>query len=232
MQVPDDAVKARVEDGWVWLDGEVDWQYQSAASERAVRNLMGVRGVSNLIRIKKLPLATDVKTRIENAFKRHVNLDSTRDSRRDDRRPCNAQGNRSLVGGASRGRIRCVVGAGCDESGRPALRARLSRHQRRICSSVAGRPAGSRRRKRCGATLNSRSIHDSNRPCSTRLPREGSLLPAEIGVGVRDGVVSLMGEVDSLMKRTRAERTVESMPGVRSSRQRHYRSLGWRPTTN
>jgi len=77
VQVPDDAVKARVEDGWVWLDGEVDWQYQSAASERAVRNLVGVRGVSNLIRIKKLPLATDVKTRIENAFKRHVNLDST-----------------------------------------------------------------------------------------------------------------------------------------------------------
>jgi osmotically-inducible protein OsmY len=48
------------------------------------------------------------------------------------------------------------------------------------------------------------------------LAGEGSLLPAEIGVGVRDGVVSLTGEVDSLMKRTRAERTVENMPGVRT----------------
>jgi osmotically-inducible protein OsmY len=48
------------------------------------------------------------------------------------------------------------------------------------------------------------------------LAREGSLLPAEIGVGVREGVVSLMGEVDSLIKRTRAERTVENLPGVRS----------------
>jgi len=48
------------------------------------------------------------------------------------------------------------------------------------------------------------------------LAGEGSVLPAEIGVGVRDGVVSLMGEVDSLMKRTRVERTVESIPGVRS----------------
>jgi osmotically-inducible protein OsmY len=76
VQVPDDGVKARVENGWVWLDGEVDWQYQSASAERAVRNLMGVRGVSNLIQIKKLPLATDVKTRIENALKRHINLDS------------------------------------------------------------------------------------------------------------------------------------------------------------
>lgn len=76
VQVPDDRVKARVEDGWVWLDGEVEWQFQSAASERAVRNLVGVRGVSNLIRIKKLPLATDVQTRIESALKRHVNLGS------------------------------------------------------------------------------------------------------------------------------------------------------------
>jgi osmotically-inducible protein OsmY len=45
---------------------------------------------------------------------------------------------------------------------------------------------------------------------------EGSVLPAEIGVGVRDGVVSLTGEVDSLMKRTRAERAAEDVPGVRS----------------
>jgi len=44
----------------------------------------------------------------------------------------------------------------------------------------------------------------------------GSLAPAEIGVGVRDGVVSLTGEVDSLMKRTRAERAVEGVQGVRS----------------
>ena len=76
VQVPDDAIKARVEDGWVWLDGEVEWQFQSAAAEHAVRNLVGVRGVSNLLRIRKLPVATDVKTRIENALKRHINLDS------------------------------------------------------------------------------------------------------------------------------------------------------------
>jgi len=48
------------------------------------------------------------------------------------------------------------------------------------------------------------------------LAGEGSVLTAEIGVGVRDGVVSLTGEVDSLVKRTRAERTVEGVPGVRS----------------
>lgn len=76
VRVPDDAVKARVEDGWVWLEGAVDWQYQSAAAERAIRNLIGVRGVSNLLSIKIHASASDVKGRIEEALKRHAQLDS------------------------------------------------------------------------------------------------------------------------------------------------------------
>ncbi len=76
VQVPDDAVKARVEDGWVWLEGEIEWQFQSTAAERAVRNLTGVRGVTNSIRVKKIPSTADVKARIENALKRHAELDS------------------------------------------------------------------------------------------------------------------------------------------------------------
>lgn len=76
VQVPDDSVKARVEDGWVWLEGTVDWQYQSAAAERAVRNLAGVRGVSNLLQIRPHASAPDVKHRIEGALKRHAELDS------------------------------------------------------------------------------------------------------------------------------------------------------------
>jgi osmotically-inducible protein OsmY len=39
---------------------------------------------------------------------------------------------------------------------------------------------------------------------------------AEIGVGAREGVVSLTGEVDSLVKRTRAARAAEGVRGVRS----------------
>lgn len=45
---------------------------------------------------------------------------------------------------------------------------------------------------------------------------DGCVAAAEIGVGVRDGVVSLTGEVDSLVKRTRSERAAEGVPGVRS----------------
>jgi osmotically-inducible protein OsmY len=76
VQVPDDRVKARVDDGWVWLEGDVEWQYQSAAAERAVRNLAGVRGVTNLLQVKAHASAPDVKERIESALKRHAEIDS------------------------------------------------------------------------------------------------------------------------------------------------------------
>jgi osmotically-inducible protein OsmY len=76
VQVPDDAVKARVENGWVWLEGKVAWQFEKAAAERAIRNLVGVRGVSNLLEVKARPSVPDVKQRIESALKRHAELDS------------------------------------------------------------------------------------------------------------------------------------------------------------
>jgi osmotically-inducible protein OsmY len=87
VQVPDEKVKARVEEGWVWLEGEVTWQYQSVAAERVVHNLTGVRGVTNLLKVMSRTSVPDVKQRIENAFKRHAELDAkqiqveTRDGR-------------------------------------------------------------------------------------------------------------------------------------------------------
>ena len=51
-EVPDDKVQARVEKGWVTLEGEVEWNYQSDAAKKAVRNLLGVTGVSNNIKLK------------------------------------------------------------------------------------------------------------------------------------------------------------------------------------
>ena len=47
-----DAVKIKVEKGWLTLDGQVEWHYQKEAAERAVRNLFGVVGVRNMITIK------------------------------------------------------------------------------------------------------------------------------------------------------------------------------------
>lgn len=77
IEVPDEKIKARVDAGWVWLDGEVDWEFQRAAATGAVRNLTGVMGVSNEIRLKKHVFAPDVKFRIESALKRNATVDAS-----------------------------------------------------------------------------------------------------------------------------------------------------------
>lgn len=52
VDVPNEGIQARVDEGWVWLEGQVQWQYERSAAERAVRYLIGVKGVTNLISIK------------------------------------------------------------------------------------------------------------------------------------------------------------------------------------
>lgn len=76
--VPDNRVKVTVSDGWITLSGEVDWQYQRTAAERAVHFLTGVRGVSNEIVVKPKVTATNVKARIESALKRNAEVDARR----------------------------------------------------------------------------------------------------------------------------------------------------------
>ena len=68
--VPPDAVEVRVEKGWVTLNGEVDWQFQKEAAAQAVRTLIGVVGVSNLIEIKPTVNADDVSQNITRALHR------------------------------------------------------------------------------------------------------------------------------------------------------------------
>ncbi len=76
IEVPDNLVKAKIEDGWVTLEGEVDWQYQRNAAERAVRYLAGVKGVSNLLAIKAHASPYDVAERIKAALHRSAEVDS------------------------------------------------------------------------------------------------------------------------------------------------------------
>lgn len=77
IEVPDDKIKARVDDGWVWLDGEVEWEYQRSAADRAIRYLTGVRGVSSNVSLKKRAWAPEVRSRIESALKRSAELDAS-----------------------------------------------------------------------------------------------------------------------------------------------------------
>jgi osmotically-inducible protein OsmY len=74
--VPPDRVQVMVENGWVTLEGEVEWQYQKSAAENAVKYLMGVKGVTNSVSIKPRVSAADVKAKIESAFARRAQLDA------------------------------------------------------------------------------------------------------------------------------------------------------------
>jgi osmotically-inducible protein OsmY len=70
VQVPDDAVKVKVEDGRVTLDGCVPWYYQRAAAQSAVAKLAGVREVLNLLAVKPPVRSRDVKAKVLAALKR------------------------------------------------------------------------------------------------------------------------------------------------------------------
>jgi len=74
--VPDDKIKVTVTDGWLTLEGEVDWQYQKVAALDAVQALAGVKWVSNLMTVKPKVSATSVKSDIVGAFKRSAELDA------------------------------------------------------------------------------------------------------------------------------------------------------------
>ena len=76
--VPEDKIKVTVSKGWVKLEGEVEWGYQKDDTERAVRSLSGVTGVSNLITVKPRVAPTELKAKIEEAFRRSAELDARR----------------------------------------------------------------------------------------------------------------------------------------------------------
>jgi len=76
--VPDDQIKAIVSDGWVTLEGTVAWKFEKDAAEQAIRNLTGVIGITDALKLKPRTSGADVKRQIEAAFKRSAAVDSQR----------------------------------------------------------------------------------------------------------------------------------------------------------
>lgn len=74
--VPEECIKVHVENGWIILKGTVDYKYQYDAVEKAIRNLAGVKGITNHIKVKPVATPPEVKTKIENAIKRAAELDA------------------------------------------------------------------------------------------------------------------------------------------------------------
>jgi osmotically-inducible protein OsmY len=78
LPISSENIKIVVRDGWVTLEGPVEWQYQRNTAETAVRRIKGVRGVSNLIQLKPRAQPSEIKRKIQNAFKRNAEIDANR----------------------------------------------------------------------------------------------------------------------------------------------------------
>jgi osmotically-inducible protein OsmY len=76
--IPVETVEITVREGWVTLAGEVEWWQQKNAAENVVQNLLGVKGVSNLILIKPKLTKAEVEQAIQSAFKRSALLDANK----------------------------------------------------------------------------------------------------------------------------------------------------------
>lgn len=76
--VPYEKVAVTVSNGWVTLKGQLDWNYQRTAAANLVRDLRGVRGVSNLLTVVPRATPADLRSRIEAALKRSAEVDARR----------------------------------------------------------------------------------------------------------------------------------------------------------
>lgn len=73
-----ETIKVIVKNGWVTLEGQVEWQYQKNAAESAVRRIKGVKGVTNSIVLKPRAEPSEIKSKIMDAFKRNAEVDANR----------------------------------------------------------------------------------------------------------------------------------------------------------
>jgi osmotically-inducible protein OsmY len=71
-----DRIQVAVASGWLTLEGQVEWEYQRRAAYNAVRELIGVKGVTNKITIKPKVSPVEIKRKITDAFERNALLDA------------------------------------------------------------------------------------------------------------------------------------------------------------
>ncbi len=73
-----DQIEVKVDNGWVYLDGKADWEFERQSAQRSVENLIGVVGVSNNITIEPRAInVKELKNDIAKAFHRSASVDSS-----------------------------------------------------------------------------------------------------------------------------------------------------------
>lgn len=76
--VNEDKIEVKVDNGWVYLDGKVAWEYEKRNAQDAVDDLVGVRGVTNNIIIESKPIDTkEILRKITAAYHRSATVDAS-----------------------------------------------------------------------------------------------------------------------------------------------------------
>lgn len=76
--VPETKIKVTVKDGFVDLDGTVDWNFQRTAAAACAHRVAGVRSVTNNITLRPSVSPTEIQIKIEGALKRSAEVDARR----------------------------------------------------------------------------------------------------------------------------------------------------------
>jgi osmotically-inducible protein OsmY len=77
-KVNEDKVEVKVDDGWVYLSGKVDWDYQKRAAQTNVEDLVGVKGITNSITVESKAInPIELKNKISSAYHRIATVDSS-----------------------------------------------------------------------------------------------------------------------------------------------------------
>jgi len=75
--VPDDRLTVSVENGWVKLEGDVEWQFQKDEARHEIEDITGVKGVTNLLTVKPMLKPVEIKDKIQRAFQRSATIDAS-----------------------------------------------------------------------------------------------------------------------------------------------------------
>ena len=76
--VNEDKIEVKVDNGWVYLDGKVDWEYEKRYAQESVEDLVAVRGVTNNIMVQSKSVDTkEIQRKITSAYHRSATIDSS-----------------------------------------------------------------------------------------------------------------------------------------------------------
>ncbi|QOG23450.1 BON domain-containing protein [Bradyrhizobium sp. SEMIA] len=76
LPISHDKIKAIVRDGWITLEGSAERQDQKTVAENAVRKVKGIKGVLNVIMVEPNVEPSELKQKIQDAFKRNAEVDA------------------------------------------------------------------------------------------------------------------------------------------------------------